>query len=199
MNCPHPAVFAEHLRTDPAQLARSWYMFFFQLPWLPETLLGLSGAWPVALALRRSAVHKDAFTDDDMRVLRQAASQPGALGSAINYYRAIFRSDEAAASWPAWLRRFVHGTEAAAVVPRRLEDWPKIAAPTLLLWGEEDVALGKQLTEGMGPLFSGPFTRTYIPGCGHWVQQEEPERVSAALLDFLVDVRPAERTAPSPA
>src|SRR5262249_2077021 len=54
MNCPHPAIFAEHLRTDPRQLARSWYMFFFQIPGLPELLLGLGGARAIGRAIQRS-------------------------------------------------------------------------------------------------------------------------------------------------
>ncbi len=39
LNAPHPRVFLAHLK-DPRQLARSWYMGFFQLPYLPEELLG---------------------------------------------------------------------------------------------------------------------------------------------------------------
>ncbi len=195
MNCPHPAVFAQHLRGDLRQLARSWYMFFFQLPWLPETLLGLNGAWAVANAIRRSAVRRESITEEDLRVLREAASRPGALQSALNYYRAAFRSPEAVAAWPAWLRRFVHGDRPLPAPRLRLEDWPKIAAPTLLVWGEADVALRKELSYGMEPLFTGPFQVKYVPMSGHWVQQEQPEVVNGYLLDFLADLAPAAQPA----
>src|SRR5581483_11561431 len=94
MNCPHPAIFTQHLRTNRAQMARSWYMLFFQIPWLPETLLGLNHAWAVGNAIQQSMIRKDALTDDDLARLRDAASRPGALRSAINYYRATFRSPE---------------------------------------------------------------------------------------------------------
>ena len=47
LNCPHPAMMAQSLRGNPRQLARSWYMFFFQIPWLPEFLLKLGHARPV--------------------------------------------------------------------------------------------------------------------------------------------------------
>jgi pimeloyl-ACP methyl ester carboxylesterase len=199
MNCPHPAIFTQHLRSNRRQLARSWYMFFFQLPWLPETLLGLGRARAVAQAIRRSAVRQDAITDDDLACLREAASRPGALRSAINYYRAAFRAPEAQALWPAWLRRFVHGDRPPARVRAQLEDWPKITAPTLLIWGEGDVALGKELTVGMEPLVAAPLEIKYIPLCGHWVQQEQPEVVNGYLLDFLRDLAPATVPAPPPA
>src|SRR5437773_2345795 len=77
LNCPHPAIFVEHLRGNRRQLARSWYMFFFQIPWLPETLLRLGGAWAIGAAIRRSTVREDSLTDEDLRMLRAAASRPG--------------------------------------------------------------------------------------------------------------------------
>ena len=55
----------------------------------------------------------------------------------------------------------------------------------MLIWGEQDFALGKELTYNMEPLFTGPFEIDYIPSAGHWVQQEEPELVSAYMREFL--------------
>jgi len=199
MNCPHPAIFAQHLRTNPRQLARSWYMFFFQIPWLPETLLGLGRAWAVGQAIQRTTVRKDALSADDLQRLRDAASRPGALRSAINYYRAVFRSPESRAMWPSWVRRFLHGDRPVPGVRERLEDWPSITAPTLLVWGEADVALGKELTLGMEPLMAAPLEIKYIPLCGHWVQQEQAEVVNGYLLDFLGDLAPQTAAAPAPA
>jgi pimeloyl-ACP methyl ester carboxylesterase len=190
MNCPHPAIFSQHLRGSSRQLARSWYMFFFQVPWLPETLLGMRRARGVADAIRRSTVRQDAFTAADYEFMREAASKPGALTAAINYYRATFRSPEAQAAWPAWLRRFVHGDRPMPAPRERLEDWPKITAPTLLIWGEQDVALGRELSVGAEPLMAGPYDVKYIAMSGHWVQQEQPELVNGYLLDFLGDLAP---------
>jgi epoxide hydrolase 4 len=197
MNCPHPAIFSQHLKANRQQLARSWYMFFFQIPWLPETLLGLGHARAVGAAIRRSTVRQDSLTEEDVRQLRDAASQPGALRAGINYYRAIFRSPESKATWPDWLRRFVHGDTPLPGVRQRLEDWPKITAPTLLVWGEQDVALGKELTLGMEPLVSAPLEIKYIPLSGHWVQQEQPAVVNGYLLDFLGDLAPERAPAPA--
>jgi len=195
MNCPHPAIFAQHLGTNRRQLVRSWYMFFFQIPWLPEALLGLGHARLIADAIRRTAVRQDSLTEEDLLRLRAAACQPGALRAGINYYRAAFRSPEARALWPRWLRRFLYGERSIEGLRERLEDWPRITAPTLLVWGEQDVALGRELSVGMEPLIAGPFEVKYIPLSGHWVQQEQPQVVNGYLLDFLGDLAPAEAPA----
>ena len=87
-----------------------------------------------------------------------------AARAAVTFYRAAFRN-----------QRFM---------ARYSEPCP-IACPTMLVWAEEDDALGNELTLGMEPLFSGPFTIRRIPACSHWVQQERPEEVNQALLEFL--------------
>ena len=74
--------------------------------------------------------------------------------------------------------------------PGRLPSAP-IPAPTLLIWGEDDPALGKELTYGLEPYVSGPLRIRYIPDSGHWVQQERPELVNQHLLEFLSDLVPA--------
>jgi epoxide hydrolase 4 len=185
LNCPHPAIMTQYLRGNLRQLARSWYLFFFQLPWLPEFLLGRGHAWPIASAIRQSAVQRDAITDDDLTRLRDAAMHSGALRSALNYYRAAFRDRTNAALMPVPLQRFFFGDEPLPPPRRSLADWPKIAAPTLLIWGEQDVALERALTVGMEPLFTGPFEVRYIPDSGHWVQQERPALVNQWLAEFL--------------
>ena len=165
LNCPHPLVFGKALRSNLRQLGRSWYMFFFQLPLLPELVFRLSPNGVVERMFRRMAIRKDTFSDEDLAEFRAALEKPGALTAAINYYRATFRNISA-------LRELERSA-------------PKIAAPTLLIWAEEDVALGKELTYGMEPLFSGPFHIEYVPQCSHWVNEEQPERVNRLLLDFL--------------
>jgi pimeloyl-ACP methyl ester carboxylesterase len=169
-------------------MLKSWYMLFFQIPWLPETLLGLGDAWAIGNALRQSTIQKDALTDEDIRALRAAASRPGALRSGLNYYRAAFRNEQAVAGLPPVLRRFLWGDRAFAPARARLEDWPKITAPTMLIWGEQDVALRKELTYGMDPLFTNPPRIEYVPDSGHFVQQEKPDVVNRLLLDFLGDM-----------
>ena len=98
----------------------------------------------------------------------------------------------AAASRAADFRRLrAHRAEGAKAGLNRLRNaaarrsWDRIAAPTLLIWGEKDRALGKELTEEMEGLFSGTFELVYLPDCAHWVQQECPQEVNRIMLGFL--------------
>jgi pimeloyl-ACP methyl ester carboxylesterase len=71
------------------------------------------------------------------------------------------------------------GRAAASATPRT------IAAPTLLLWGMEDLALGYQdVVPGTERYVSRLEIQT-IANCGHFVQQEQPEEVNRRLLEFL--------------
>ncbi len=167
LNCPHLKRFSGELRRNPRQMLRSWYMLFFQLPWLPEAIFRAGNFAALERALRDGTVRKGAITDADMAYFREAFRDPYAISAAINYYRANFRSGFMAKPGEnAWIDR-------------------KIEAPTLLIWGEQDFALGKELTYEMQGLFSGPFEIKYIPSAGHWVQQEEPETVNRYIRDFL--------------
>ena len=160
MNVPHPAVFQRALARSWAQRRRSWYMAAFQLPWLPEAILTAGRARGIAEAFRGMAVDKSAFPDEVLDVYRKNALQPGAMTAMIDYYRAN-----------------------AAGLTRR-ETWPKIGTPTLMIWGEEDKALGLELTEGYNGLVDD-FTLERLPGVSHWVQQEAPDEVNARLLAWL--------------
>ncbi|HTF36341.1 MAG TPA: alpha/beta hydrolase [Myxococcota bacterium] len=163
LNVPHPACAERELRRL-AQLRRSWYVFFFQIPWLPEWLLGLRGASAIGEAFRRSAVDKSRFPDAVVRVYQDAAARPGALSAMLNYYRALLRGGGA--------RR------------QRALGYPPIQTRTLMLWGEEDVALTKATTFGTEQ-YVRELTLRYLPGVSHWVQQEAPESVNAMLEAWL--------------
>ncbi len=163
LNVPHPACAERELR-HAAQLRRSWYMFFFQIPWLPERLLGLHGAHAIGEAFRRSAVDKSRFPDAVVRVYQDAAARPGALSAMLNYYRALLRGGGA--------RR------------QRALGYPRIETRTLMIWGEEDVALTKATTFGT-ERYVRELTLRYLPGVSHWVQQEAPESVNAMLDAWL--------------
>lgn len=199
MNCPHLALFQQHFGNNPQQLLKSWYMFFFQIPWLPETLLGANHAAAIGRAFQNSTANPTAFSAEDLRILRDAAAKPGALRSAINYYRAVFRGPEVTATLPTWLQHFWYGDRPLPPARRTLADWPKISCPTLLIWGEQDIALQKELTYGMEPLFTGSFRIEYVPDSGHWVQQERPEKVNRYLLEFLGDLSPIAEPNPAAA
>ena len=164
LNCPHPGTFQKALQENRQQLRRSWYIFYFQIPWLPELGLRLFRRRFIAQAFRGMAVRKEAFPDKELHKYAEALETPGSARAAINYYRAAFR------------HRLRHGAI----------HLPQISRPTLLIWGEEDTALGKELTYDMDEYFSDRFEIKYIPKCSHWVQQEQPEVVNQYLLEFLL-------------
>lgn len=158
MNVPHPAVFQRTLK-GWAQKKKSWYVAFFQLPGLPEAMLGRDGAAGIARAFLGSAVNKANFPPEIIGHYCENAQKPGALTAMINYYRANF---------PGVL------DEPAAV----------IEVPTLMVWGEQDLAIDIANTEGYGPLVTD-FTLARLPDASHWVQQDAPEAVNAALLGWM--------------
>ena len=155
LNCPHPARLLRGL-ASPVQLARSWYMFFFQIPRLPEALLAFDRVDRLLDSIRREA-RPGAFTDQDLALYREALLQPGALRAMINYYRAAAR----------------HRPKLRPV-----------EAPVLVLWGDLDRHLGHALARPDARLV--PDVRVvHIAGASHWVQHDAPDEVNERLIGFL--------------
>jgi pimeloyl-ACP methyl ester carboxylesterase len=159
-NAPHPsAAIAVWKSLYLPQILRSWYMLAFQIPKLPERLLGTNDYEPLARALKKGA--KGSLGDEELGYFKQAWSQPGALTGGVNWYRALFRS---------WLQG-------------RLEI-PTVHTPALLIWGDQDVALTKRTAEWTRRYVPN-MTLKYVKGASHWVQQDSPETVNRYMLDFL--------------
>ncbi len=162
LNAPHPAAYFRELRRNPRQWLKSWYIGVFQIPRLPEWLLGRRRCAGIARMLRSSATRSDVFSQDDLAAYRRAMCRPGALTATLAYYRALGRTR------PGELRRQVH----------------PIQAPTLVIWGQRDVALAPQLADDLDRW--APRTRVErVPDAGHWVHHERPELVNDLLRDFL--------------
>lgn len=162
LNSPYPAIFYKHLRSNPSQLFKSWYMLFFQIPVLPEFLLKLNLSFFFKKALRGWAYNKSAFPNEVIANYVEAYAQKRAMKSSINYYRAGLRFSSA-----------------------KKEKGRKIQSPTLLIWGENDKALGKDLTIGTENYINNAFELKFIPQCSHWVQQDAPDLVNKYLVEFF--------------
>jgi pimeloyl-ACP methyl ester carboxylesterase len=161
MNAPHPVCFTHELRT-PEQFRSSWRRFLFRLPWLPERLLRADNFRAIDESFLGTAAHKENFSQADLENFRASAQEPGALTAMLNWHRAM--------PWTISLleQRGLRNT----------------TMPTLLLWGEEDHLLGKELTEGMERLVP-KLSLHFIPGASHWVQQDAPEKVNALIEEWL--------------
>ncbi|MEN9871593.1 MAG: hypothetical protein RLZZ171_2585 [Cyanobacteriota bacterium] len=160
LNIPHPAKFAQGLRT-PQQLLKSWYILAFQIPFLPELLFQLNDYQAIKEAFSGMAIDKTAFSEADLKAYRDAAAKPGALTAMINYYRGIF-----------------------PLLFNNEPEWSILEIPTLTIWGEADTALGKELTYGT-EAYVRDWQIKYIPNCSHWVQQEQPALVNSYIWEFL--------------
>lgn len=163
LNIPHPAPLARELR-GLRQLRRSWYAALFQIPRLPERLLSEDGYRRIENAFLSTAFDPTRFGEDDLRIYREAAAQPGALTAMLAYYRAYVLGG---------------GRRRQAKL-----GFPIIETPTLMIWGERDSALGKETTIGTSA-WVRDLTIRYVPNAAHWVQQEAPEAVNAILEAWL--------------
>ena len=156
LNVPHPAAMRAALRASWAQRLKSWYIAFFQIPWLPERLLSLLGPG----FLLRGSGKANTFTAEDLRRYQQAWSQPHALSSMLAWYRAAFRN--------------LGGTFTTG----------RINMPTLILWGDQDVALDiRAADDSLRWCRQGRII--HYPQATHWLQHDESEAVNHELLAFI--------------
>jgi pimeloyl-ACP methyl ester carboxylesterase len=140
-------------------------MIFFQLPGLPERAMTANDARAIRNAFHGMAIDKSNFTKDALDRYAKDAQRPGAIRGMINWYRAAMR---------------LQGKLAGP--------WPVIETPTLIVWGEEDAALGIELLDGT-EAYVRDLTIKRLPKVSHWVQQEAPEKVNAILREWLAAPR----------
>lgn len=166
MQVPPPAAWRANFTLR--QLRHSWYMFFFQLPRLPEWWASANDFARVEKMYKETSFRSGAFTDQDIAVYKEALRQPGALTGGLNYYRAnVFKS------------LFRGGVE----TPKETDG--RVRVPTLFIYGEQDVAVLPETVRDIGKFVDAPYRELRIPDSGHWVQNEAIEEVNLALLDFL--------------
>ena len=159
LNIPHPWIMRRTLRERAEQRKKSLYMLFFQLPWLPERALRKDD-WALAVKTLRATSRPGTFTDEDLRLYREAWAQPGALTGMLSWYRAALRR------------------------PPRLGPHLRVTVPTLLLWGARDRALLRDMARPSIDLCDDGRLVTFDEAT-HWVQHEEPDRVNPLLADFF--------------
>ncbi|MGQ0552695.1 MAG: alpha/beta fold hydrolase [Planctomycetota bacterium] len=184
LNCPHPLVLRRAVLTSPRQMLRSWYMAFFQLPWLPEAVAAARDHALLVWGLRSSS-RPGTFSEADLEAYRRDWRRPGALRAMIHWYRAL--------RWP--LVTKPPSTDASsAIAPRKAID---ILPPTLILWGRRDRALGAELAPlSLARCAAGRLV--FLDEASHWLQHEEPERVNALLLAHLAGSAGSEPLEPMP-
>lgn len=159
MNAPH----LPHMKKEKMSWTQSCllsYIAFFQVPFLPELLLGCNRAYFLGRGIRVSTSDPECLDQATIELYRDAISQRGALPCMLEYYRNLRRSSELS------LRH------------------DKIRSPTLILWGKEDVVLRRELYEKMSDYIDAPLDIVELD-CGHWTPQEAPNEVNRQVLLFL--------------
>ena len=156
INVPHPAVVLPNLWRVPSQLARSWYIGFFQVPGLPERLIRRRN-WRFGAQALLGTSRPGTFSAAEVARYKVAWAQPGALTAMLNWYRALRRPSGA---------------------------WPRIGGPVQIIWGKHDAFLDARLAQlSLQECTNGELQ--YFPDATHWVQLEEPAVVNDLILAFL--------------
>jgi pimeloyl-ACP methyl ester carboxylesterase len=159
LNVPHPAVMVHTLTNSMEQLRRSWYMFFFQIPFLPEAILRNDDCGLLVRTLMTGS-SPGSFTKEDIDKYRQAWWRKGAITNMLNWYRAALQ------------------------MPPDMSGDMHIKVPTLILWGAQDIALGRELAQPSLDLCD-EGKLIFFESSSHWVQYDASESVNRHLVDFF--------------
>ena len=161
LNAPHPAVMKRFLLRDFEQMRRSWYVMFFQIPWIPEAVFRMRDWYQLTRGLSTTS-RLGSFKIEDLCQYKEAWSQPEAMTSMLNWYRATVQR-----------------------MPKLPEN-PRIKVPTLMMWGMKDFALTHRMARpSMDYVDEGNLI--LFPEATHWVHLDAAEEVNHYLIDFIFD------------
>jgi len=168
LSMPHPLVFRRASFTDLGQLRANGYLGGLQRPFVPERQMTLHGGY-VQRLLREWASPEGIWpSPEEARLYSDAMALPFVAHSAAEYYRWLVRSQVRPDGW-----RFAARMRTPVTVP------------VLQLHGEHDGAVLPASASGSKAWCEGPFERHLLPGAGHFLPEEAPDRVNRHLLDWL--------------
>ncbi len=165
LNAPHPDVMTRFILEHPEQRKKSWYVFFFQIPLLPEWILRKDNYRDLVRTIVGSG-RKSTFSRQDIEEYKKAWSQPGALTAMLNWYRAIVRASF------------------KSVFRFKREPARRVKIPVLILWGKNDAALSHELVQSSLELCDHGSAVLYEKAT-HWVHLDEADDVNKKLIGFL--------------
>jgi pimeloyl-ACP methyl ester carboxylesterase len=162
LSVPHPRVFIKNLIMNPAQFRKSWYMFLFQLPWLPEFIVRRRD-WALLIRALQDTSSPALFSDSDLEHYKESWARKGALTAMLNSYRA------------------------ALLRPSKLaldRESSRVKLPVLLIWGKNDqFAVEAMARESLQYCDNGHLE--FFESATHWVQHEEAANVNNLLSQFF--------------
>jgi pimeloyl-ACP methyl ester carboxylesterase len=155
----HPAALAAARATDEDQKTRSRYVGLFLLEGKAETVLA-EDSFRRLRAMFSVGPDPHAVPRVDVEHFVRSMSRAGRLTAGLNYYRANLSGE-----WH-W----------------KPQSDLRVTAPTTLLWGDQDPALGRLQAEATAQRMTGDYRLEVLGGAGHWLQYERPDEVSYALV-----------------
>uniref|UniRef100_A0A8D8G3S9 Epoxide hydrolase 1 n=2 Tax=Culex pipiens TaxID=7175 RepID=A0A8D8G3S9_CULPI len=156
MDAPSRRVVRKLLLTNKTQFKMSWYVFFYQMPKLPEFFMRMSDLKLFEMVFRKHC------NDEELEAFKYTFAKKGALTYPINYYRANFGTR-------------VQSSRPPADVPH---------APGLYLLGEHDAYISKETGPLMQKEYNN-LSFKIVPGVDHFLQQHNPTLVNQVMREFL--------------
>lgn len=147
-----------YLFTHPTQLLKSWYVGFFQVPVLPETVLRWNDFAAMFRAVQATSL-PGVFDESDRRYLHDGWSQPEALACMLNYYRALVRR-------------------------RQSTMLERVTIPTQILFSRHDPTEEPGLAVASQSL-TDHAEIIWFENVRHWLQREAPTAVNEQILTFI--------------
>lgn len=172
VNAPHPLLFQKSLIDDPAQREASQYISFLRSPTAEAAITGM-GLETFLEKVMLSHADATKLPAEERQHYLDDWSQPGALTTMLNWYRASKLTVPAPgeeASAPLWTHA----------------PFPKLKMPTLVVWGLKDTALLPAQLEGLADLIEDLRLVT-SPSAGHFITWEEPGTVTSAIREFMAE------------
>lgn len=160
----HPAALAAASADDKDQQDRSRYVALFLVEGKAERVLSEENFRRLRAMFGRGP-NPDAMPRSVVEAFMRSISRPGRLTAALNYYRANLSGDQA------W----------ASLKPSDV----KVSAPTTLIWGDQDPALGRRAAQATATYMAGEYRLVVLEGAGHWLQFERPDEVSRAMVEAV--------------
>ena len=161
----HPAAVSAATATDDDQRARSEYIGLFLQEGKAETVLG-EDDFRRLRAMFKPGPNPDAVPRAVIETFARSVSRPGRLTAALNYYRANLARGR---GWSGIARNI------------------QVSAPTVLVWGDQDPALGRLQAETTAEHMTGDYRLEVLEGAGHWLQFERPDEVGRTLIGAVTE------------
>ena len=161
----HPAAVSAATATDDDQRTRSEYIGLFLQEGKAESVLG-EDDFRRLRAMFKPGPNPGAVPRAVIETFARSVSRPGRLTAALNYYRANLARGK---GWSGIARNI------------------KVTAPTVLMWGDHDPALGRLQAETTAEHMTGDYRLEVLEGAGHWLQFERPGEVGRTLVNVVTE------------